>query len=154
MYYPENSQEEQNNPEEQSNIERSIKHSANWFFVIAILYVANTLLLLYLGTNSTFVTGFGATAVTLVFAQEQGTTATLLLSLVTLVNVAFYIVSGIFGRRRHRWAFTAGLFVYAIDGLFLILVQDWYSIALHCLFLYLIYQGLNVTSLYNKLGPR
>jgi hypothetical protein len=154
MYYPENSPEEENNPEEQSNIERSIKRSANWFFVIAILSVANTLLLLYLGTSSTFVTGFGVTAVTLVFAQVQGTTANLLLSLVTLVNVVFYIVLGIFSRRQYRWAFIAGLFIYAIDGLFLILAQDWYSIVLHCLFLYLIFQGLDFISLHNKLWPR
>jgi uncharacterized membrane protein len=146
LYYPDNS------PEEQSNIHRSIKRSANWFFGLAILSAANTLFLLYLGT--TFAIGFGVTSVTVVFAQRQGTTATVLVSLVTLVSVVLYIVLGIFGRRRYKWAFTTGLFVYAIDGLFLILVQDWYSIALHCLLLYLIFQGMSATSLYNKLWPR
>lgn len=141
MYYPDDSSEKH------SGTELVIKSGANWFFVIAVLSVVNTIISLYLGLSSTFVIGFGFAAFTTAFAQAQGTTVTILMSTVTAVFTSLYVAMGIFSRRRHKWAFVTGLFVYAIDGLFLILVQDWYSIALHCLLLYLIFRGLDALKL-------
>ncbi len=134
--------------EEPGNIDRRINRSANWFFGLAILSVTNTLLLMLPGT--TLIIGFGITALTYASTMGKGTLAILFMSLVTLAVTALFIILGICGRRKHRWAFVTGLTVYAIDGLLLILVQDWYSIAFHFALFILILQGLNATNLHNK----
>ena len=138
--------------EEQHNVDRNIRICTCWFFGIAVLSVANTLLLLYWGT--TFIIGFGFIAVTTAFAEVQGVTATGLIIAVTVVCTGIYLVLGVFGRRRNKWAFTTGLVVYATDGLFLLLVQDWYSIAFHCLSLFFIYIGWQAADRYNQLHSR
>ena len=138
--------------EEQHNIYRSIRLHACWFFGIAVLSIANTLLVLFWGT--TFIIGFGIIAVTAAFAKAQGITATSLIIPVTVICTVIYIVLGVFGRKRYKWAFTTGLVIYATDGLFLILVQDWYSIAFHCLSLFFIYTGWHAANQYNKLRSR
>jgi hypothetical protein len=139
--------------EERSSLTRTIKRRADYFFGIAALSVVNAIILLCTGTGISYFTGFGATSALLVFSTwENFLTVTIVPAAVFIT--ALFILLGIYGRKFHSWAFVTGFFIYAIDSLFLILVEDWGSVILHCIIIFFIYQGLNATSQYNKLKSR
>jgi hypothetical protein len=121
-------------------------HGANWFFWIAGLSLVNTFLLLH-ATEIYFPAGLAAVQIPAAFGALSGSGAILALGLMFGALVAaLFVFFGVMGRRRHEWAFLAGLILYAIDGLLFLIVLDIIAIGFHTLACFGIYRGLKATS--------
>jgi len=48
---------------------------------------------------------------------------------------------GYYAIKPEKWAFNIGMFLYFLDGLLFLLVQDWLSIGFHLFVLFSIYTG-------------
>ncbi len=146
LYYPNDSRDERR------ALERIIKQGACVFFGIAVLGVIHAILLLTLGSITSFTIGLAATTVTAVFTEEKPTPITILtISLITLAAITVFSFIGVFAIKRRQWAFTIGMLAYSLDALLLILLQDWYGILFHLLVLFFIYRGYNAALQYHKL---
>jgi hypothetical protein len=122
---------------------------ANWFFWIAGLSFINTIIARLEG-GWTFVMGLGFTQVIDVIASliemeigSEYATIVLLANLaIDLVVIGIFVVFGILARHQHRWAFIAGMVLYALDALLVLWLEDYLALAFHAFALFGIYKGL------------
>ncbi len=68
------------------------------------------------------------------------------------VAIGMFILFGYFAVRRHNWSFILGMIVFALDGLILLLAQDWISIAFHVFVLYCLFRGFQANRALKALG--
>lgn len=136
--------------EEHSSLTITIKRQSYSLFAIAVLSIINALLILFTTTGIVYFSGFGVTEAIKCFVTNEKLLTTLIV-LAALCITSFFTVLGVYARKKHSWAFIIGFFTYAIDSLFLILVQDWYSAILHFVIILFIYRGLNASQQYSKL---
>jgi hypothetical protein len=127
--------------EERLGLESRLKSGANWFFVIAALSVINSLILL-MGGKWNFIVGLGITQVISAIGNQLGPIWKTVAFILSLIAAGFFAFFGAFARKGHKWAFIAGMILYAFDGLLFVLVQDWLGIGFHLFALYCIYKGL------------
>jgi hypothetical protein len=129
--------------------EREVKSGANVFFFIAALSVINSVI--YLGGGSWhFLVGLGITQVVDGISDNADSgTATLVAFIIDMALSGAFVVFGVFGRRERKWAFFAGMILYALDGLLFLIVPalaketpDFLSLGFHLFFLVLLYFGL------------
>jgi hypothetical protein len=124
-----------------------IKHGANWFFWIAGLSLANSVILLA-GGKWSFVVGLGVTQLvdlTALFAKKDFGHATLVNAIALGVNAfvaGFFILFGVFARKRYIAPFVVGMVLYVIDGVVLALFEEWLSVVFHALVLWWLFGGL------------
>lgn len=131
-----------------SGVESRFRFGANWFFWIAGLSVINSVLL-RIGGNLNFIFGLGLTQVIDAvdwMIVEQGliadTVGVHLLSMTIILLISgLFAAFGLFSRKKHKWAFLAGMAIYLIDGLILVLFQDYLSAGVHLYVLFGLYQG-------------
>lgn len=128
--------------------DNSLKSGANWFFWVAALSLVNTAAVL-LGWEWSFVIGLGTTQIVdglaLGVAQEiaQGGWVVQTVGVVLDILIAgVFAAAGLLARRRHRWAFIAGMALYALDMVPLLLLQDWAAAGFHLLGLWGMFTGL------------
>lgn len=135
--------------DEKTQLESRVLSGANWFFWIAALSMINSVILLMNGSWS-FLAGLGITQVIDALAYQvsfdAGAVATIFALILDMTVAGVFIVFGLQARKQHRWAFIAGMIVYALDGLIFLFVQDWLSIGFHVFALYCIYQGLSYSN--------
>lgn len=131
---------------------RRSQTGANWFFWIAGLSLVNSLIVV-MGGNWSFLAGLGVTqfidAVARGLSTRGGAAATVLALLLDVGAAGVLVMFGLLARQRHSWAFVLGMILYAMDGLLLVIVQDWLGLAFHAYALFCIYRGLSAN---NKLG--
>ncbi len=137
-----------NYQEEKASLARVTKTRAVGCYGIAALAVINAAIIIFLGADNTYFSGFGFTEIFLVFLPGQN--ITVLISLVTLFIVLLFTFLGICAGKTCYWAFIVGFFLYAVDCLILILIQDWYSVVMHFIILYFLFQGLNAAKEYRE----
>jgi hypothetical protein len=80
-----------------------------------------------------------------VAAQEIGAQGWIVQAIAVAMDVVIagvFLLFGIFARKRHRWAFIAGMVLYVLDILPIILVQDWFGLAFHGVALWAIFTGM------------
>jgi len=133
---------------EHLKIEDQVKSGANWFFWIAGLSIINTIIFLT-GAQWSFVVGLGITQLITGVALEFGSLAEIIAFILTLIFAGIFIFFGIFSRKRYNWAFVVGMILYVLDGLLLLLVQDWLSFGFHAFALFWIYRGLRANLKYS-----
>jgi hypothetical protein len=128
-----------------------MRNGANWFFWIAGLSIANTVILLMEGDRH-FVVGLGITqlinAVALAFAQQAPETAMVgkvVAFVITLLASAVVAAFGFGARRGMTWLFIVGMGLYFLDGLLFILFQDWMSVGFHLFALWCMSGGLRAS---------
>jgi len=133
-------------------LDSKIQSGINWYFWIAGLSLLNTIIYL-LGNNLTFVVGLGATQIVDGFmhalAKEFGTGG----SIVRLIGFAIdvfiagiFVAIGVLGRKRYRAPIVIGMVLYAIDGIILLLFQDFLGAGFHAFALVGIWNGLKSAS--------
>jgi hypothetical protein len=133
--------------EERVKIENQFQQGSGSFFWITGLSLLNSVILL-IGGKWRFLMGLGATrlidGIALVVADEIGGNGAIIvrcIGFITDIGVSgIFVLFGIFARKRHRWAFIAGMILYALDGLVFLIGPDWVNIGFHLFILV----GLNV----------
>jgi len=127
----------------------TVKSGANWLYWIAGLSVLNSLAALFQYESSFFFFGLGITQLfdAIAVAMAEGLTdgtamiikvAALVLSLLVALVFALF---GWLAKRKHGWAFAAGMALYVLDGLVLLWAEDWLSIGFHAFALFGIFRG-------------
>jgi hypothetical protein len=123
-----------------SNLERSVKNGAGWFYWIAGLTLVNTVMALS-GSDSGFVLGLMFTLMVDAFARDIGSVGPILAIVIDVLAAGFFIFLGVFGNKFHKWAFIVGMIVYVLDTALVILGQSWLALAIHVFALWNIFHG-------------
>jgi hypothetical protein len=130
-----------------ANTMRAVKNGANNFYWIAGLSVVNSLISIF-GGGIIFVIGLGATlfidAVAAGIAQELGGNVIVLVMgfLFSLIFDLIFVLFGYFAGKGKRWAFIAGLVLYGLDALLMLVFQEWIGFAFHLYFMWGVWQGM------------
>lgn len=139
-------------------LEQQVLSGANNFFWIAGLSLINSILYL-MNVNWSFFIGLGITqlidAIASNLAIEAGRSGAILRVAglgVDVFLIGMLVFFGVFARKRHLWAFVIGMLVYALDGILLLLIGEFVGVALHVLFLFLIFRGTQALRQLEKLG--
>lgn len=125
-------------------------NGAQWFFWIAALSAANSLVTA-LGGGWTFLVGLGITqfidglAAAFLEAGAPSTAVRLIALGLDLAVAGLFLVFG-FLARRSKAGFIVGMVIYALDALLFIWAQDWLSFAFHLYVLYMLFRGLKAFS--------
>lgn len=117
---------------------------ARWFYWIAALSLFTSIVSL-LGSGWGFLISLGVTqlvdAVAKVAAADVGWGTKVAALLFDMGAAGAFAVIGLFASRRHAWAFTAGMALYALDAAVCGLVGLWLGLAFHAYALFNIYGG-------------
>jgi len=142
---PEDIQTARNKKTEQEVSEKiSEKKSPNrmyqWFFVIGILSVINTVILAVKSTVH-FIFGLGITQIidTLSFTTFENYKAVVLVFSFLISGI--FIALGYFAKAKLKWAYLTGLVLYGLDTTIFVYSNDWLSAAFHIFVLIAIIRG-------------
>jgi len=142
---PEDIQTARNKKTEQEVSEKiSEKKSPNrmyqWFFVIGILSVINTVILAAKSTVH-FIFGLGITQIidTLSFTTFENYKAVVLVFSFLISGI--FIALGYFAKANLKWAYLTGLVLYGLDTTIFVYSNDWLSAAFHIFVLIAIIRG-------------
>lgn len=132
-------------------IELELRRGANWFFWIAGLSLINSIALLF-GSEFSFVIGLGITQIIdQVFFELFDSSATAFTLIFDLIPISFFVLLGVFARRRYTWAFVLGMIIYIGDSLLFLFAGDYLCLAFHAFVLYSIFKGLKAKNNLNKI---
>jgi hypothetical protein len=115
--------------------EQQTRQGGDWFFWVAGLSLANTLLRV-MHAPFGFFFSLGVSG----YAARMGGGLPAYLT-VTVVASAIIALCGLFARRGARWAFLAGMTLYVLDAFVCLLIPEYLEIAAHAYALYRIFQG-------------
>jgi len=129
-----------------------LRSGASWFYWIAALSVINTILIEF-GSTINFIFGLGITQIidALVFQwgfdldPDAFTVLRVFGLAITLLIVLIFVLFGVFANKRQRWAFIAGMIVYAIDALAVLFIweqPDFLAFAFHLFVFWGLIRGL------------
>lgn len=127
--------------EQKLRAEQIVKNGAGWFLAIALLSIVNSALTMS-GTNFHFIFGLGITEIVDAVGRQSGTTGSALSLVVNGFIAGVFLLFWNFARRGEKWAFLAGMGLYAVDGLILIPFKDLLGVAFHAYALFRIYSGM------------
>lgn len=122
------------------------KSGANWFYWIAGLSLINTLIFLFGGAWS-FFAGLGVTqiidAVVSQLTPDSGVSALKIIAVLVDVTIAgVFLMFGLYANKFHIWAFIAGMILYLLDGLLLLVFGAFLPAGFHLFALFMIFRGL------------
>jgi hypothetical protein len=124
-------------------------NGANWYFWVAGLSLVNSAIMLS-GGDTHFVIGLGITFMADIMANvigQQHPEHAQMLKLAVLgfdlIVAAVVIGFAFLSRKRFLFIFGLGMFLYLLDGLIFVWIQDWMSVAFHAYALYGLWGGLN-----------
>ena len=124
-------------------IEQVLKGSSSWFIIIAALSLVNSVLFMT-GAQIHFIFGLGFTQMVDAMAHGVGSTGMVLDLFINGVIGGAFTLLWIFARRGEKWAWLAGMGLYVLDGLVLLLFKDFLSVAFHGWALYRMSTGWKV----------
>src|SRR5215470_16424030 len=139
--------------EQKLRAEQIVKNGASWFLAIAGLSILNSVLAMS-GTGFHFIFGLGITEIVDAIGREGGTTGSALSLVVNLFIAGLFYMFWHFARRGERWAFLAGMALYAVDGLILVPFKNFLSVAFHAYALFRIYDGMRGLPVLEELRRR
>ena len=114
---------------------------AKWFYWIAGLSILNSLVVIF-GGQFHFVIGLGITGVVDAVARQAGSAGPVLDIVINGFVAGVFCLFGYFAGKLQKWAFVAGMALYALDGLLLFTVKDILGVGFHAYALFAIYRGL------------
>lgn len=118
-----------------------LKSGASWFYWIAGLSLINTIAA-FSGSDWRFLVGLGITQIFDALGNEFGGAGKVVVLLLDLLVAGMFITFGIFGNKRHLWAFITGMVFFALDGVIFILAQDWIGVGFHAFVLFCFFRGM------------
>jgi hypothetical protein len=118
-----------------------LKSGASWFYWIAGLSLINSIAA-FAGSDWRFILGLGATQVFDAIGNEIGGAGKVVTLGLDVVAAGVLVLFGVFGHKRHLWAFIVGMVLFALDGLVFLIAGDWIGIAFHIFVLYCLFRGL------------
>ena len=119
------------------------RSGGNWFMVVAALSVVNAVLMA-MGGNVRFIVGLGITDLVEAVAKgpaQGNATATVAAFVVDAFIAGIFMLFGVMAKKGQGWAFLVGMVLYALDGVLLLLIQDFFSAAFHAYALFCIFKG-------------
>ena len=69
----------------------------------------------------------------------------------TLLMAGLLVIFGVLARKFFHWAFIVGMIVYALDGLLLLVAQDYLGVAFHAFVLFLLSKGVSASKKLSEL---
>jgi hypothetical protein len=139
-------------------LEKVIKTGASQFYWIAALSIINSIVVLT-GRSWTFFIGLGVTqfidgifiGIAQIVDERFALTARIIGFVIDIIVASVFVLFGFFAQKRKRWAFIAGMVLYALDSLILLLVLDFLGFGFHILLLFFIYVGMSAMKRYSVL---
>lgn len=132
-------------------VEQALKGSSSWFVIIAALSLVNSVLFMT-GANIHFIFGLGLTQIVDAVAHNAGGAGVVLDLIINGVIGAVFVLFWNFARKGQKWAWLAGMGLYVLDGLILLLFKDFLSVAFHGWALYRMSAGLKLLPAMEKLN--
>jgi hypothetical protein len=118
-----------------------VRTGAKWFYWVAGLSLLNSAIVIF-GGSMHFVVGLGITSVVGAMAKRVGSAGTVLDLIINGCVAGVFVLFGSLALKSQKWAFIAGMALYAMDALLLLVARDFLSVAFHAYALYAIYRGL------------
>jgi hypothetical protein len=125
------------------------RSGADWFFWIAALSLVNTAIT-HSGGDRHFIVGMGITQIVDILAAEIAKQEPQAQTIAVGIAVGFSVfcsavaaVVGYLARNRWQVIFGLGMFLYLLDGLLFVLVQDWMSAGFHGFALFCMWGGFS-----------
>ncbi len=141
---------------EKIKVEGDLKNGANWFYWIAILSIVNSFLLV-IGTDLSFLVSLGIVEIIdfefwILSGQEFGFTYYNTIGFVinTILSSTF-LFYGLMANKGKKWAFVLGIVLFSLDGILMLLMMDFLSVAFHVFALFGIIKGLRAIKKLSKL---
>lgn len=119
-----------------------VRIGAKWFYWIAGLSLINSLAAIS-GGNFHFVIGLGITSVVDALAKQTGSAGSVLDVVINGFIGGVFVLFGYFACKLQRWAFLAGMALYALDAVLVLAAKDILSVAFHAYALFAIYRGFS-----------
>jgi len=117
---------------------------ANWFYWIAGLTLATSIIGL-LGGGWAFFLSLGITQVidgfAIFFAESFGEAPKVIAMVLDIFITALFVGFGYLSNKRHMWAYLTGIIVFILDSLISVLILDWLGIIIHGIALFLMIRG-------------
>lgn len=137
--------------DQRMRLQNRLRSGASWFYWIAALSLINGILI-EVGSSINFIFGLGVTqlvdALVFMFGQDLNSDSFLVLRILgwvmILLIIVIFILFGVFAYKRQRWAFIAGIVVYALDALLILFIweqPDLLSFAFHLIALWSLVRG-------------
>jgi hypothetical protein len=137
-------------------LEAEMRSGANWFYWIAGLSLVNTVISL-VGANVAFGLGLGITQIFDAFASQMEGILKAAPLIIGFTAIAIFALFGYLGGKAQTWAIIAGMALYLLDALLLLLLMALggglpiISLVIHGLGLYYLFNGLSACRRLNAL---
>jgi hypothetical protein len=119
---------------DKSSLEKQIKNGANWFFWIAALSLVNAIII-YFGVDRFFIIGLGSSLIVNYMAKEiivdYGNNLIIITIIANIIISGIFVLFGVFGNKKHIWAFFTGIIFYILDGMIFVFCSDMLSTGFH-----------------------
>lgn len=130
-----------NGPGGDQYAERQTQQGGDWFFWIAGLSIANSVLRLIHSPVGVFF-GLGTTDVIDYYGASPGGPGSLIALGFDGLVAGLFALFGVFARKGARWAFIVGAVFYILDALvILLLTRQYLEVAAHAYVLFRLFQG-------------
>lgn len=142
---------------ENYRLERGIRNGSSWFYLIGGLSIFNSILYIF-DANLMFVVGTGITQLVDVIAgylatELPGTAGSVIRVLGLLISIAIsgiFILFGYLGRKKYKWAFIAGIILYSLDGVLMLVFSEYYGLIVHLIAIIGLIGGLTAITKYQR----
>jgi hypothetical protein len=126
---------------EQEKLEKQLTSGANWFVLIGMFSLINSLVHLAFDSSLTFVIGLGISqmldGIGAAFGEKGKWVAGIINYIITFAFMALAIAS----KKKRNWAYLTGMILYGLDCLILFAFEDYLGIAFHIFVLFWVYIG-------------
>ncbi len=149
----------QPNPQNQAFLEQKLKlqarvrSGAGWLLAVAIFSVVNSALGFF-DAKLHFIVGLGLTQIVDGVGKVGGTAGSAAGLVITLFVAGVFASFWKFARDAQKWAFLAGMILYALDGLIFLGFGLWLDLAFHAFAIFNMYKGLSALNELNKLNQQ
>ena len=130
--------------------QHALKAAAVWFLWVAGLSLVNSVLYLS-GVKFRFIFGLGIAQLVDGLARHAGDASFILDIIINGFLVGVFVVLFNFARQGRKWAFRAGMILYALDGLLMLLFKAYLAVAFHAFALFWMNGGLVAISKLSEL---